>query len=92
MKPGQCSPGTTVTQLGHARRPGNGDRAVDRRLAASAYLTIPVGDLRRRAEGLAAAQEAARLYRELAVEKPDVFGPPAENVQNFMSALGEDTP
>ncbi|MBV9160816.1 MAG: hypothetical protein JO281_04490 [Pseudonocardiales bacterium] len=55
-------------------------------------LAIRLGEAGRRAEGLAAAQEAATLYRELAAENPDVFGPAAENAQNLMSALGEDTP
>jgi len=70
MKPGQCSPGTTVTQLAHASRPGIDDRAVDPRLAASAYLAIRLGEVGRRAEGLAATQDAAMLYRKLAVKKP----------------------
>lgn len=55
-------------------------------------LAVRLGEVGRRAEGLAAAQEAATLYGELAAENPDVFGPAAEDAQSLMSALGEDTP
>jgi hypothetical protein len=62
-------------------------------LAASVNnLANRLGEAGRRAEGLAAAQEAARLYGELAAENPDVFGPAVDDAQSLLSALGEDTP
>ena len=63
-----------VTQDRAATIGGEPDAAS--RLAGSLNnLSIRLGDLGRREEALAAAEEAAGVYRELAAARPDAFRP-----------------
>ena len=49
-----------------------------------------LGDLGRREEALAATEEAARTYRELAAARPDAFGPDlAASLYNLSVRLGD---
>ena len=61
------------------------------RLAGSLNnLSVRLGDLGRREEALAASQEAAELYRELAAARPDAFRPDlAMSLNNLSVRLAE---
>jgi tetratricopeptide (TPR) repeat protein len=52
-------------------------------------LAIRLADSGRRAEGLAAAQEAVDLYRELAWHEPDQFRPDVERTEALRASLSD---
>ena len=55
-------------------------------------LAIRQSDEGRRDQALAAAEEAARLYRALAQDFPTMFGPDAERADALAAAIREDRP
>jgi hypothetical protein len=54
-------------------------------------LSAGLAEAGRRAEGLAAAQEASLLYHEQARTELDVFGPAAEQADAAVAALSDDS-
>jgi Tetratricopeptide repeat len=63
-----------------------GEPEAGSRLAGSlSNLSNRLADLGRREEALAAGQEAADLYRELAAARPDAFGPNLASSLNNLS-------
>ena len=64
--------------------------SVGMRAAALSNLAIRLGDSGRREEALAASEEAAALYRQLAEARPDAFLPDlAASLNNLAIRLGE---
>jgi hypothetical protein len=57
-------------------------------LAASVNnLAVRLGEAGRRVKGLAVAEEAAALYRELAGQNPDLFGPQLDDAETMVASL-----
>ena len=69
----------------------DGDLDAASRLAGSLNnLSLRLGDLGRREEALAAIEEAAQVYRELVVARPDAFRPGlAASLNNLAGSLGD---
>jgi tetratricopeptide (TPR) repeat protein len=64
--------------------------AVSRLAGSLNNLSVRLGDLGRREEALAAIEEAAQVYRELAAGRPDAFRPDlAHSLNNLSLRLGD---
>jgi hypothetical protein len=54
-------------------------------------VPVDLGEAGRRTEGLAAAQEAVKLYEELAEGDREMFGPLAEEANDLLSWLRDSS-